>query len=136
MANDATVPARLRNAAAIHGTGDEAMNTATMVKEHTQRESKSWVTFGPAALYKLSEPYTYDSARPPCEFMFVSTSAPCGEWETYAFPADETGDCLSWAELPGSMKGEWTHADVLREMGYEFDATRTSRAAGEGSNGQ
>lgn len=94
------------------------MSTATLVKRHPQRVSNGSVTFGDAALYRLSEPYRYDDEKPPCEYMFVSTSCVLGTWETYAFAADEAGDCLSWAELPGSEKETLSHVTVLGNMGY------------------
>lgn len=94
--------------------------TATLVKQHSKRESNSSVTFGAAALYRLSKPYQYDDEKPPCEYMFVSTSCVLGTWETYAFPAVESGDCLSWGELPGSEKETRSHATVLGNMGYEL----------------
>lgn len=95
--------------------------TAKLEKKHPDRPATGYATFGPAALYRLSEPYTYDVERPPCDYVFVSTARVMGEWETYAFPADASGDCLSWAELPCSMKGPSTHADVLKEMGHELE---------------
>lgn len=38
--------------------------------------------------------------------------------ETYIFPADENGECISMAELPGSQKNTRSHAQVLGEIGY------------------
>jgi hypothetical protein len=40
--------------------------------------------------------------------------------ETYAFPADEAGEILSWAELPGSMKVTLDHAAVAREVALHY----------------
>lgn len=106
------------------------MHTATLVKEHPDRSTRndSCVQFGRAALYKLSEPYRYDDEKPPCEFMFVSSSTVMGEPETYAFAAKEDGDCLSWSELPGSEKGDASHAQVLRNMGYVLRSTPSEGA--------
>ena len=97
------------------------MKTATLVKTHPQRVSSEYCRYGKAALYKLSEPLAYDSDKPPCEFVFVSTSNPGRGWETYAFPSDETGDCLSWAELDGSETGTLSHDVVLGNIGYRLD---------------
>ena len=94
------------------------MKTATLVKEHPSRQRNIVVTPGPAALYRLSEPLTCMWLDKPFEYVFVSTSTVMGTPETYAFAADEAGDCLSWSELDGSQKGEATHAQVLAEMGY------------------
>lgn len=96
------------------------MSIATLVKKHPAREPHYAVTFGDAALYRLSEPLTYDDEKPPCGHVFVSTSCVLGTWETYAFAASESGDVLSWAELSGSEKETLDHERVLGNMGYEL----------------
>ena len=96
------------------------VKTATLVKTHPQRRNEEHIQFGLAALYRLSDPLQYDADKPPCSFLFVSTSAPLGRWETYAFPADETGDCLSWAELCDSEKEVRDHGRVIRNLGHEL----------------
>lgn len=102
------------------------MKTATLVKEHPRRRGNLAVSHGPAALYKLSEPLKCMWLDEPFEHVFVSTSTVLGTPETYAFAADETGNCLSWSELDGSTKGDATHAQVLADMGYELLATPPS----------
>lgn len=41
--------------------------------------------------------------------------------ETYAFPADESGEVTDWEELDCSRRGEHSHADVLANAGYTVE---------------
>jgi hypothetical protein len=38
--------------------------------------------------------------------------------ETHIFPANEKGEVMSWLKLKGSMRGSWTHEEVLAQAGY------------------
>ena len=38
--------------------------------------------------------------------------------ETYVFPANSYGDITDWAELQCSMRGEYSHEEVLAFAGY------------------
>lgn len=73
------------------------------------------------ALYKLDTPYKYDDeSGAECDHVVVSAvfamySGP----ETYIFPADETGEVISWGELPGSYRGGLDHARAIR--GFESE---------------
>mgnify|MGYP003388807107 CR=1 FL=1 len=58
---------------------------------------------------------------PPLEghtYVWVSQAAPLGNWETYIFPANETGEVTDWGELDGSRKGNVDPDDLMRELGY------------------
>jgi hypothetical protein len=98
---------------------EKIMNkTAKLVKDVSENFK------GNAALYKLSTPAVYkgyDNEDPQkFSYVVVSTSnVPFSGPETYIFPANESGDVVSWGELDGSMRGSYTHAEVLREAGYE-----------------
>ena len=95
------------------------MNAATYVKR-----IDGWR--GDAALYHLNPPTTYmaydgDEYRPhETSFVIVSAVVVYGEPETYIFPADAEGECLSFGELEGSQKGTLQHGDALRDAGYEI----------------
>ena len=73
---------------------------------------------GEMQLYKLSEPATHTYCAK--SFYYVVISATMVLWEgpeTYIFAADETGEILSWSELPGSFKGGWSHNEAA--LGFE-----------------
>lgn len=62
------------------------------------------------------------SDEPTTPHQYVVTSrvdVPMSGPETYIFGADEHGAITDWCELDGSMRGEHSHEDVLREAGYE-----------------
>lgn len=74
---------------------------------------------GDARLYKLGKEQELDDCgrTVPYDHVVVSAIAEAfdtGLPETYIFPADEEGDFLSWAELPGSVQGVFDH-DVAIE---------------------
>jgi hypothetical protein len=105
------------------------MKTATLVEAIHASGGDRYVTPGDKAVYKLSEPYKgYDDSEP-TEYLYVSTASVFGSPETYAFPANEKGEVTSWTELPCSTKGDYSHADVLRDAGYELvEGDRPPRA--------
>jgi hypothetical protein len=79
---------------------------------------------GSAALYQLSTPMVWegysDNDRQEFDYVVVSSAVvPFSGPETYIFGADKDGKVLNWSELPGSRRGSYSHADVLREAGYE-----------------
>lgn len=81
---------------------------------------------GQASLYKLSTPiaqtrYTEVGEEEIFhEYVVVSkANVPFSGPETYIFPADKFGEVVNWSELDGSMRGSYSHEDVLREAGYE-----------------
>ena len=96
------------------------MQTATKVQDVERNADTDFRKLGPPLA--LGED-THDVGNwqrvPATEHVFVSSVVLNGEPETYAFACDAEGTVLSWLELPGSMKGEVTHADVLRATGYE-----------------
>ena len=67
------------------------------------------------------------------EFVYVSASTMKGmnvilagyagpqlEPETYIFPCDVSGEVTSWGELDGSYRGGLSHAQALKNAGYEI----------------
>lgn len=98
------------------------MKTATVVETVKTVPGDFYVQGGAKAIYKLSEPLTgYDEKT--SDHVYVSTASVMGQPETYAFLCDEKGEVLSWTELPCSMKGVASHAEVLADAGYELAAT-------------
>lgn len=83
---------------------------------------------GHAALYRceppMSDDYGYDSEHKPTtyEYVIASSTHVLGQPETYLFGANADGEIVSWAELPGSRKGDVSHADVLGNAGYAAEA--------------
>lgn len=81
----------------------EIMETAKLIKDEIHGYT------GCAALYMLSkslEGYTY--------VVMVSDG-----YETLIFPADENG-ITDNLELPGSEKGEISHEDLFKKLGYNI----------------
>jgi hypothetical protein len=80
----------------------------------TATKVKSLDSFrGDAALYELSEPLDGH------EYVVVSASeVPMSGPETYIFGADENGEIIDWAELPGSTPGIMCHNSALKNAGY------------------
>lgn len=85
------------------------MNTARLIKQ----------TRAPGAVqavYELTPPYM--------ENTHVVVSAVSGDGrlvkvpETYIFPCNEYGDVTSYADLPGSFRGDMDHARALTNAGY------------------
>lgn len=73
------------------------------------------VNTGKAAVYRLEPPLG------DIKYVFVSTATVLGRLETYAFASDEKGEVSNWCELEGSMKGDYSHEDVLAAMGYKLE---------------
>ena len=72
---------------------------------------------GEQRLYKLDPPLNDDGYM--IHWVVVSAAdVPFSGPETYIFPADFTGKVTDWSELPGSQRGEVSHADALADMGY------------------
>lgn len=103
------------------------MNTATLVQSDYVSNKANYR--GDARLYKLSAPLAFEdyngdtgeTETKHTEYVLVSRadvmfSGP----ETYMFPADETGKVTDWGELPGSMRGNVSHEQVLLNAGYEM----------------
>ena len=96
------------------------MGTATFVK-HTGVKNDMVVQ---QSLYRLDPPlrahsWDDDEEVPAYEYVVVSAanvifSGP----ETYIFGANEKGEVVDWAELPGSYKGGLSIADALMDVGY------------------
>jgi len=40
--------------------------------------------------------------------------------ETYIFASNEKGDVSNWAELEGSMRGNHTHEEILKNLDYKI----------------
>lgn len=85
---------------------------------------------GEAALYRLDAPTTYERTNDEGEYVEFSTdhvvvSATVAMFtgsETYIFPADESGEVLSWLELDGSFRGGLDHEEALRRAGHSVEA--------------
>jgi len=101
------------------------MDKATFVKD-----LDGWT--GTAKLYKLSKPIGWGSSwddegneqspENSTEFVIVSaTVAMFSGAETYIFPADENGNCLSFGELDGSYRGGLNHEAALNGAGYQVE---------------
>ncbi len=81
---------------------------------------------GHAALYELDPPleaasWDDDETAATHKFVIVSaTNAMFTGSETYIFPATPDGQITDYGELPGSMRGTLSHAEALREAGYEI----------------
>lgn len=95
--------------------------TAVLLKDRLPRFN------GHAALYKLSPPISYteydngeEHDRQAAYVIASSAYAMFSGPETYLFPSDEGGEVISWGELPGSSKGDISHADVLHAAGYKL----------------
>ena len=74
------------------------------------RDLEGWT--GYAALYKLSKEVTYDDLT--SNYIIVSaTRAFFTGPETYIFFATETGEEISFQELPGSYRGGLSHNEAL-----------------------
>jgi hypothetical protein len=86
--------------------------TATFVK----KTREPGYPFGRAALYKVVPP-VLDREGKETSYVWVSTSYMSGV-ETYAFPADESGEPIDMLELSGSEQGTADHEQVLCNMGY------------------
>ena len=79
---------------------------------------------GVAGLYELSEPlkpYAIDENDSEYNYVVVSAAIAYGGPETYIFGADESGNVLDWLELPGSIRGEYSHDVALNHAGYEVE---------------
>lgn len=81
---------------------------------------------GIAFFYKLSEPveyYDYDGADTilkETKFVCVSQVNAFGTgYETFIFPADESGEVVSWGELRGSRRGYISPDALMSELGWE-----------------
>lgn len=81
---------------------------------------------GDARLFELSEPvefdYDYTSQKNKQSTKYVVVSAADAMFsgpKTYIFPADETGEIVSWSELDGSFKGGLDHEQALSNAGFE-----------------
>ena len=77
---------------------------------------------GDAALYELSEPlkpYAIDENDSEYNYVVVSAAITYSGPETYIFGADENGNIDSWLELPGSIRGVYSHKIALENAGYE-----------------
>jgi len=88
-----------------------------------------------ADLYELSEPisYTYldGDNRSTAKTKYVAVSCvnvPFSGPETYIFPADMSGEILSYLEingsLNGSLRGEFNTKKALRGLGFKLEETK------------
>jgi hypothetical protein len=75
-------------------------------------------------VYRLDPPVTVSNDWDECidliEYVMISrVDDVCGYGpETYMFQCDENGQVLEWMEMDGSMKGDWSHEDVIKEAGW------------------
>lgn len=72
------------------------------------------------AVYKLSEPLSYDDGEEHNIVTVSQANVPFGGAETFIFGTDpETLSVSNWLEMPGSRRGEITPDSLLKELGYE-----------------
>lgn len=100
------------------------MKTATFV-----RVLKTWR--GDARLYRVEPPMPWSEGSEKGGVTFyiavsVAVVSPTGR-ETYVFPMDSSGEPLSWQELPGSCRGEVSHVEMLRYLGYAAEESVVKR---------
>lgn len=96
------------------------MNTALLIRDNLSGFR------GYAALYRCDPPmaesgYFAEEGElvKTFEYVIASTaSVMFSGLETYLFGADAEGNVADWGELPGSSRGDYSHADVLRMAGY------------------
>ena len=72
---------------------------------------------GTVALYRLSEPVSYDDGETDYVIVSAGTTADAG-METFIFPADSAGGALDWGELAGSFRGGLSHEAALSGAGF------------------
>jgi hypothetical protein len=116
------------------------MPTKTEAMQTTEEQRRAPKTFalvkddlpnfrGHAALYRcdppMSDDYGYDDEHKPTtyEYVIASTANVLGAVETYLFGSDKDGKVISWGELPGSTKGNYSHAEAFGNAGYIARAT-------------
>jgi len=80
---------------------------------------------GDAALYHLSVPLKgqewEDNQTESYEYVVVSATVVLFSGpETYIFPSNAQGEVTDWGELPGSYRGELSHAGALKRAGYRI----------------
>lgn len=85
--------------------------------------------FRNAKMYQLCPPLKYTrweeggEVELRAEYVAISTSYMFGGGETYIFHVREDGSPVHWGELPGSASHPADDSTVLREAGYEIQAT-------------
>ena len=89
------------------------MVTATFVKDM----SKNFT--GTAKLWKLSEPVDCEGGNEKIDHVVTSaTIVMFSGAETYIFPADESGNVVSWLEMDGSYRGGLDHEQAIENAGW------------------
>lgn len=81
---------------------------ATLIREYVEHSKRK--------LYRLDRPYTYERTKETVtsEYVVVSaTDAPFSGPETYVFQCDEDGVIINWTELPGSIRGDYSHEEII-----------------------
>ena len=88
---------------------------ARRLKIETGRESTGVSVRADACSYHVSPPIEG------FEYVWVSqANAIFTGWETYIFPADESGNVTDWGELDGSRRGYISPDGLMIELGYSI----------------
>lgn len=79
--------------------------------------------YGTKKLYYVDEEVYYSDINNSLKTHFIIASKadlPVVGPETYIFPADSTGEIISFSELEGSIKGNYSHEETLKRAGYKI----------------
>ena len=90
-------------------------------KQKTAKLIKTLTGFtGVAKLYKVSPAIEGYSGEKYKHVIVSATVAMFSGPETYIFGATEEGEIADWSELPGSIRGSFSHEEALNEAGYQI----------------
>ena len=80
---------------------------------------------GHASLYRIFPEVAYDDGgvvMHTTNYVIVSAVHDDLIYETFIFPADESGSVIDWGELDGSLRGTTSHRKALEGAGYKLVA--------------
>ena len=79
---------------------------------------------GHASLYGVLPGVAYDAdgVKHTTNYVIVSAVHDHLIYETFIFPADESGSVIDWDELDGSLRGTTSHRKALEGAGYKLVA--------------
>ena len=80
---------------------------------------------GHASLYRIFPEVAYeddDGVMHTTNYVIVSAVCDHLLYETFIFPADESGSVIDWGELDGSLRGTTSHQKALEGAGYKLVA--------------
>jgi len=87
---------------------------------------------GRAALYQCDPPmeeHSWDDEEVASHEWVIASAAYAmfSGPETYLFPSNEKGEVVDWGELPGSFKGDLSHAMAFDNAGYQLEGDEHER---------